>query len=85
MASTTKIDHSGRQNAAIFALLLLAFIVVAICYVFWIPAGEGVDEIPHLDYILHLKEERSIPVMPLKIHQFTHSLVQQFNNSTIQL
>jgi 4-amino-4-deoxy-L-arabinose transferase-like glycosyltransferase len=52
-------DHRVRIVA-----LLFGFAVVSVCYAVWIPAGEGVDEVAHFEYIRYLKEQRGLPVQP---------------------
>ena len=45
-------------------IILLSFSLLAIFYVVQIPAGEGVDEVAHLEYIHFVKEQRRLPVQP---------------------
>jgi 4-amino-4-deoxy-L-arabinose transferase-like glycosyltransferase len=42
--------------------LLLVYLWVAVSYVIMTPAGEGVDEIPHFDYVRFVREEQRLPV-----------------------
>ena len=51
------------------ALLLLAFVVVAIGYTLAIPPGEGVDEAAHLDYVRYVMEEGALPEQPMTREQ----------------
>lgn len=44
------------------ALLLIAYAVLATIYSVVIPAGEGVDEIPHFAYVRFIKEGNGLPV-----------------------
>jgi hypothetical protein len=44
------------------ALLLLAYVVLAVAYSVIVPAGEGVDEIPHFAYVRYVKEGNGLPV-----------------------
>jgi len=44
--------------------LLVIFAVIAIWYSIIIPAGEGVDETPHFDYVRYVKEHQALPVQP---------------------
>jgi 4-amino-4-deoxy-L-arabinose transferase-like glycosyltransferase len=41
------------------------FAILAIGYSLAIPPGEGVDEIPHFDYIRYIKENRRLPIQPM--------------------
>ncbi len=43
-------------------LLLGAYIVLAVSYSLIVPAGEGVDEIPHFDYVRYIKEGNGLPI-----------------------
>lgn len=45
--------------------LVTFFCLVAIFYSIAIPPGEGVDEIPHLDYVRYVKEEGVLPIQPM--------------------
>jgi 4-amino-4-deoxy-L-arabinose transferase-like glycosyltransferase len=45
--------------------LVMIFCVLAISYSVVIPPGEGVDEIPHFDYVRYVKENRALPVQPM--------------------
>ena len=45
--------------------VLLAFAAIACWYAAVIPAGEGVDEIPHYLYVLYVKEQKALPIQPM--------------------
>ncbi|UCG25855.1 MAG: hypothetical protein JSW55_07660, partial [Chloroflexota bacterium] len=47
-----------RQQNYVATAVLLAFVAVAFWYVAVVPAGEGVDEIPHYQYVLYVKEQK---------------------------
>jgi 4-amino-4-deoxy-L-arabinose transferase-like glycosyltransferase len=51
------------------SILLTAFVVLAMGYSVLIPPGEGVDELPHFDYVRYVKEHRSLPVQPLSYNE----------------
>jgi hypothetical protein len=44
------------------ALLLVAYAVLATIYCVAIPAGKGVDGIPHFAYVRYIKEGNGLPV-----------------------
>lgn len=58
--SPKKTPHKWLQ-----ATLLAAFLIVAIGYAVTIPAGEGVDELQHFNYINYIKERRTLPIQPM--------------------
>ena len=54
-----------------FAVILLAFLTLSAIYNFVTPAGEGVDEISHLQYTLYIKDRHALPVLPFTVHADT--------------
>jgi|GEM_PF-406978 len=50
-----------------FAVIVLAFVVTSIIYNVVTPAGEGVDEISHLQYTLYLKDHHALPVLGFQV------------------
>jgi hypothetical protein len=54
----------SKAHSIQLALLLAFFILLALRYTFWIPAGEGVDEVAHFKYVTYLKQERRLPIQP---------------------
>lgn len=68
-ARTPEGERASNQKSARFHLilksvLLATFAGVAIWYSIAIPAGEGVDEIPHFEYVRYVKEHGRLPVQP---------------------
>ena len=57
-------DASALSKWLQFGLVAL-FCVVAGFYSVTIPPGEGVDEIPHFDYVRYAKENWALPVQPM--------------------
>ncbi len=47
--------------------LVIVFVIMGAFYSVIIPPGEGVDEIPHFDYVRYVKETRSLPVQPMSL------------------
>lgn len=45
-------------------ILLFLFVVTATAYSLVIPAGEGVDEMPHFSYIRYVQQEKKLPIQP---------------------
>jgi hypothetical protein len=50
-------------------LLLIAYLLLGIGYSLTVPAGEGVDEIPHFDYVRYIKEGHGLPVQSFEPNQ----------------
>ncbi len=65
--SVTWSPMTKKNNVHILlkVVLLVTFVVVAVWYSLIIPPGEGVDETPHLHYVLYVKEQRALPVQPM--------------------
>jgi len=47
-----------------FIAILVAFAALSLIYNIVTPAGEGVDEISHLQYTLYIKDHRALPILP---------------------
>lgn len=47
-----------------FAVIVIIFIGLSLVYNVATPAGEGVDEIPHLRFTLYVKEHHALPILP---------------------
>jgi 4-amino-4-deoxy-L-arabinose transferase-like glycosyltransferase len=60
MAKLTNLTHRSLRTG-----LLTAFVTIATWYSVMIPPGEGVDEVPHFDYVRYVKENRNLPVQPM--------------------
>lgn len=58
--SSKKILHKWLQAA-----LLAAFLIVCVGYSVTIPAGEGVDEIPHFLYVRYIRNRQALPIQPM--------------------
>jgi 4-amino-4-deoxy-L-arabinose transferase-like glycosyltransferase len=43
------------------AIVLAAYVVLAVLYGLIVPVGEGVDEVPHFHYVRHIKEGNGLP------------------------
>jgi hypothetical protein len=56
-----RLSVSQRDQIRLVSLLLV-YLWVAVSYVIMTPAGEGVDEIPHFDYVRFVREEQRLPV-----------------------
>ena len=50
-------------------LLLIVYVLLAVLYSVIVPAGEGVDEIPHFDYVRYIKEGHGLPVQSFEPNQ----------------
>lgn len=55
----------STHHKVVLGILLAAFAVLAVGYSLAIPVGEGVDEVPHFDYVRYAKEHRRLPIQPL--------------------
>ena len=60
-----KLSPKKTPNKWLQAALLTIFLIVAIGYSLTIPAGEGVDEIPHFHYVNYIKKRRALPIQPM--------------------
>ena len=58
---TSKVRHAQTWATV---LLFLAFAGIAAWYASVIPSGEAVDELPHFQYVLHVKETGRLPLQP---------------------
>lgn len=63
--SGTKSNARSPRHQATLGVLLAAFVVLAAGYSLAIPVGEGVDEVPHFDYVRYVKEHKKLPIQPL--------------------
>jgi len=62
--SSVLLTKPRRQlERAGFLIILFAFFGLALVYNVVTPAGEGVDEVAHLQYTLYLKQYHALPVM----------------------
>ncbi|MAT97029.1 MAG: hypothetical protein CL608_07800 [Anaerolineaceae bacterium] len=52
------------KHQAQLLIVLTSFTLLAICYVVWIPPGEGVDEVAHFAYVRYVKEQQRLPAQP---------------------
>ena len=62
----------GRQSIrhlSALIVLLATFVTLATWYSVVIPAGEGVDETPHFDYVRYVKEHRALPIQPRALEE----------------
>lgn len=50
-----------RDQIRLFSLLLI-YLCIAVTYAILIPPGEGVDEMPHFDYVRFVHDQRRLPV-----------------------
>ena len=68
-ANDERASKRRRAQHWVTILLFMVFIGIALWYSFVIPAGEGVDEIPHFQYVTYVKETGSLPVQPKTLAQ----------------
>ena len=57
-------EVTKTRHAIVLAILLAAYVTVAVWYSGVIPPGEGVDETPHFSYVRFVKERKALPIQP---------------------
>ncbi len=58
-------NRMSRLDRWLQSTLVALFFGVAAFYSVTIPPGEGVDEIPHFDYVRYVKENGALPIQPM--------------------